>query len=413
MPGRIITAEEKQYVLSLKPEDFINKFNQVNFELLVDLFGTKTNKGPNGVMKLEKPKFDPTDEFILNPGECNENKEKMRTTVGQLVFNKLLFGEKLYKYVGYVNKTLNSDKVRDMESLLSAALVDGEITSDDYIEYLDRFQELALGFHHVISSSFTMRGLKPIPKVIKHRDQLLKEHAEEIANGDVLAVANIERILVKEAEEILKDEPSLSLYRSGARGSMGNNYKNLSIMRGPVQNPTTGKYDTVATSFLEGISKEDIPAMGNGVIGGSYPKAVGTAVGGYKFKEISAALQAVMCDEPGTDCGSKGYMTLVITSKTKGEYLNRFIIENGKLVQLTPQVIDKYLNKPVKMRDAMYCIGDKVCAACAGEQFNKIGIKQIGLASSKVGTTMVNLGMKKFHDTSVKLYDIDLNDITI
>ena len=413
MPGRIISAEEKQYLLSLKPEDFFNKIGQVNFELLVDLFGTKTIKGPNGVMTLQKPKFDPTDEFTLNPGECNENKEKLRTTAGQLVYNKIMFGEGLYKVTGYVNKTLNSDRVSDVEKVLSAALLDEKINANDFIKYLDTFQELALGFHHVISSSFTMRGIKPIPKVIKHRDQLLKEHAEEIASGDVLAVANIEKILVKEAEEILKDEPSMALYRSGARGKMGNNYKNLSIMRGPVQNPITGKYDTVPTSLFEGITKESIPAMGNGVVGGAYPKAVGTAVGGYKFKEISAALQAVVCDDPGTDCGSKGYVTLTLTSGNKSEYMNRFIIEGGKLIQLTPQVIDKYLNKPVKMRDAMYCTGDKVCAVCAGEQFNKIGIKQIGLASSKVGTTMVNLGMKKFHDTSVKLYDIDLNDITI
>ena len=413
MPGRIISAEEKQYLLSLKPEDFFNKIGQVNFELLVDLFGTKTIKGPNGVMTLQKPKFDPTDEFTLNPGECNENKEKLRTTAGQLIYNKIMFGKGLYKVTGYVNRTLNSGRVGDIEKDMSAALLDGKITVEDFIQYLDTFQELAMGFHHVISSSFTMRGIKPIPKVIKHRDQLLKEHADEIANGDVITVANIEKVLIKEAEEILKDEPSMALYRSGARGSMGNNYKNLSIMRGPVQNPITGKYDTIPTSFYEGITKESIPAMGNGVIGGSYPKAVGTAVGGYKFKEISAALQAVVCDDPGTDCGSKGYITLTITSGTKSEYLNRFIIEGGKLVQLTPQVIDKYLNKPVKMRDAMYCTGDKVCSVCAGEQFEKIGIKQIGLASSKVGTTMVNLGMKKFHDSSVKLYDIDLNDITI
>lgn len=412
MAGRIISAEDKQYLLSLQTSDFYVN-GQLNLELMVDLFGTKTNKGANGIITLQKPRFDPTDEFMLNPGECNKNKEKVRTTVGQLVYNKLMFGDGLYKVVGYVNRTLNSKGVGQIESLLSTALLNGELTSDDFIKYLDRFQELALGFHHVISSSFTMRGLKPIPKVIKHRDQLLKENEEAIKKGDVLAIANMEKILVKEAEEILHDEPSLALYRSGARGSMGNNYKNLSIMRGPIQNPITGNYDTVQTSFLEGISKEAIPAMGNAVVGGSYPKAVGTAVGGYKFKEMSAALQAIVADEPGSDCGSKGYINIVINSGNKHEYVNRFIIEGSKLVQLTPEVIDKYLNKPLKMRDAMYCVGDKICAVCAGEQFNIINIKQIGLASSKVATTMVNLGMKKFHDTSVKLFDIDINDITL
>lgn len=342
MAGRIISQEDKQYLLSLQHKDFF-KNGTVNYDLLIDLFGSKTVKNQHGQMTISKPRFDPTDEFTLNPGECNENKDKVRTTVGQLVYNKLLFGNGLYKIVGYVNRTMNSKAVGQVEAELASALVDDEITTEDFIQYLDNFQTLSLGFHHVIASSFTMRGLKPIPKVIKHRDQLLKEHEKEIASGDALVVANIEKILVKEAEEILHDEPSLALYRSGARGSMGNNYKCISIMKGPVQNPITGKFDTVSTSFMEGIDKQSIAPMGNGVVGGAYPKAVGTAKGGYKFKEMSAALQAIVVDEPGSDCGSKGYIMVTITDKNKSEYLNRFIIEGGKLVQLDNKTLSKYI----------------------------------------------------------------------
>lgn len=412
MAGRMITAEEKKYLLSLSFDDFYKK-DRINFDLLIDLMGTKTIKGPNGLMTLQKPKFDPTDEFYLLPGEYHENKEKLRTTVGQYTYNMILFGDKLYNIVGYVNKTLNNKRVAEVEGILAVALQENKITSQDFIIYLDRFQELSLGFHHVIASSFTMRGLKPVPKVIKHRDQLLKENEEKVKQGDTITIANIESTLIKEAEEILHDEPSLALYRSGARGSMGNNYKSISIMQGPKQNPIDGSYELVSSSFMEGTPKESIAAVGNAVVGGAYPKAVGTAVGGYKFKEMSAALQAIVCDEPHTDCGSKGYINVIINNSNKKEYMNRYIIEGGKLVQLTPDIIDKYLNKPLKMRDAMYCTGDKICSACAGEQFNIINIKQIGLASSKVATTMVKLGMKKFHDSSVKIYDIDINDITI
>ena len=45
--------------------------------------------------------------------------------------------------------------------------------------------------------------------------------------------------------------------------------------------------------------------------------------------------------------------------------------------------------------------------------FYKIGIKNIGLTCSKPGTTLVKMGMKKFHDKSIKVYDIDIDDITI
>lgn len=412
MKGKIISEDDKKYILSLKYEDYFID-DGINFSLLCDLFGTKVTKDSKGKIKINKPRFDPTDEFTLLPNECDGNTEKCRTTIGQLVYNRILFGGGLYKIVGYIHRTINNKQVGKIEEQLSAALMSGKISVDEFINYLDRFQELSMGFHHVIASSFTMRGLKPVPQVIKHRDQLLKQHAKEVEEGDVITIANIEKTLVKEAEEILHDEPSLALYRSGARGSMGNNYKNLSIMRGPIQDPMTGKYDIVKTSFIEGINKQDIAPAGNSVVAGAYPKAVGTAEGGYKFKEMSAALQAIVVDKPGSDCGSKGYVETVIRPSNKSEYLFRYIIENNKLVMLDYDNIDKYVNKVVKMRDAMYCIGDKICAVCAGEQFNKLNIKTIGLASSKVGTTMVNLGMKKFHDSSVKLFDIDINDITL
>lgn len=415
MKGRKISQAEKDYLMSLTVDDFIGKQyqNVLNYSLIADLFGTKTTVDDKGKVKIEKPKFDPTDEFILEPKEYPDVKEKLRTTVGQYVYNMVLFRKKLYTIVGYVNKTLNSKGIGKVEETISSALMSDKITVDEFIEYVDNFQRLSIGAHHIIASSFTMRGLKPVPEIMKRKDQLFKQHAKEVEEGNVIAVANIEKKLVDEAEKILHDEPSLALYRSGARGSMENNYKSMSIMKGAVQDPATGKYDIITNSYIQGIGKKDISAAGNNVVSGTYPKSVGTAVGGYKFKEMSSALQAIVCDEPGTDCGSKGYIEVTMTPSNKHEYLYRYIIEGKKLVLLDDTNIDKYINKPVKMRDAMYCIGDKLCATCAGEQFNKLNIKSVGLASSKIGSIMVKVGMKTFHDNSVKLYDIDINDITL
>ena len=415
MKGRKISQAEKDYLMSLTVDDFIGKQyqNTLNYSLIADLFGTKTTVDDKGKVKIEKPKFDPTDEFILEPKEYPDVKEKLRTTVGQYVYNMILFRKKLYTIVGYVNRTLNSKGIAKVEEKISSALMSDKITIDEFVDYVDNFQRLSIGAHHIIASSFTMRGLKPVPEITKRKEQLFKQHAKEVEEGNVIVVANIEKTLVDEAEKILHDEPALALYRSGARGSMENNYKCMSIMKGAVQDPATGKYDIITNSFIQGIGKKDISAAGNNVVVGTYPKSVGTAVGGYKFKEMSSALQAIVCDEPGTDCGSKGYIEVTMTPSNKHEYLYRYIIEGKKLVLLDDTNIDKYINKPVKMRDPMYCIGDKLCATCAGEQFNKLNIKSIGLASSKIGSIMVKFGMKTFHDNSVKLYDIDINDITL
>ena len=69
--------------------------------------------------------------------------------------------------------------------------------------------------------------------------------------------------------------------------------------------------------------------------------------------------------------------------------------------------------KDIKLETTNLVVANFSIPFCIKNKFNKLNIKTIGLASSKVGTTMVNLGMKKFHDSSVKLFDIDINDITL
>jgi hypothetical protein len=59
----------------------------------------------------------------------------------------------------------------------------------------------------------------------------------------------------------------------------------------------------------------------------------------------------------------------------------------------------------------MYCISDKICNKCAGELFYKLGIENIGLTTTKVSSTLMNKSLKKFHDVSLKLHEVDLNDI--
>ena len=93
---------------------------------------------------------------------------------------------------------------------------------------------------------------------------------------------------------------------------------------------------------------------------------------------------------------------------------DRYIVEGDKLVQLTKEVIDKYVNKKVKLRTIMYCKGgNHPCSKCVGEGWYKIGIRNIGLSSMKVASTMLNLNMKKFHNATADLYNLNINDLTV
>jgi len=134
-------------------------------------------------------------------------------------------------------------------------------------------------------------------------------------------------------------------------------------------------------------------------------------VSGYLAKELSSAMQTEVLGPNGSDCGTKKGLEVTIPKKIE-DYLYRYIIEEDKLVCLTPDIINKYIGKTVKMRSPMYCVAkDCICSKCAGEDFYKLGKTSIGLTATKVATTCSRMNMKKFHENLVKTRDIELNDI--
>ena len=203
------------------------------------------------------------------------------------------------------------------------------------------------------------------------------------------------------------------LYKSGSRGTFENNYKNMCLIKGPVYNPITSKFETVTSSLIEGITKEDFTAHANTIIAGAFPKAVGTQTSGHFAKQIMAALQSVKLDPKKKDCGTKGYLDVIITKNNINDALHRYVIMGTKIVLIDDDNISSFIGKTVKMRSPMYCISKELCVHCCGEIFNKFGITNIGLTSSRVASTLLQMSMKKFHDTTSKIKEIDINNITI
>ena len=399
-----ISAEDKQFLLSLKPED-------ITYELGMRLFADHVQKVDGKIIEV-KSRFEPHDTFLLRKGEYINDKDVV-TTVGSFIFNKFIIEPRFAEHLGYNNEVINADGLKSLEEKLSKLLLDDKITTDDFGDYLNRIQWLGMQFHEPLAASFTMRGLKPVPSIVKRREQLIKENKEAIEKGDVMVMSAIEKELVELAKKEVGDDPSMDLYYSGARGSIPNNYKQLSIIKGPVYNKTIGKYQFIQSSFFEGLKKDEIAAAATNVINGQYPKSCGTAVSGYKAKQVSSLGQAVILRKDVPDCGTKGYIELVIPPSMKSKFLFRYIIDNGKLVMLDDENIGKYVGKKVKLRSIMYCGCDSgVCMTCAGRLFEKLQIDSIGLTTSTLTGALLNLKMKAFHDTSVKVNEIDLDDLT-
>ena len=130
-------------------------------------------------------------------------------------------------------------------------------------------------------------------------------------------------------------------------------------------------------------------------------------------KQLLASMQTEVIGEHGTDCHTKKTIDVKITKKYISEFSYRYIIENGKYVCLTPDIMGRYMNTIVHLRTPMYCTNDEICNICAGEMNYRLGTLKIGLQTSKVANTLLKLGMKKFHISSLKSVIIDPDDMLV
>lgn len=142
-------------------------------------------------------------------------------------------------------------------------------------------------------------------------------------------------------------------------------------------------------------------------------KACGTQDSGYIAKKLLATCQTELLDEKGTDCGTKRGIDIDITEENKKDYLYRYIVKNGKPVELTDDNIDSYVGKTVEMRSPMTCLKTKkgrMCNICAGNFYYMIGLDTIGLSASRIGNDLTRFNMKKFHDNVVHFSYVDPSD---
>ena len=312
---------------------------------------------------------------------------------------------------------MTDNEFKKIEKIISKALLFDECDTTEVKKYIDNRDWLGLQFHAIITTSFT-EGVIKIPKEVKQlRDELFKKYADELKAGNAKVMSDIENQLVAKTKEVLKDDPGMDLYNSGARGSVGNNMKNMLIVRGAVADPSTGEFVNVLSALNDGMRKEDIPSASNIIVSGAYPKAVGTAVSGYVSKQLLSACQTEIADEdPNSDCGTKRGVRTYISERNYEKYIYRYIMVNGKPVKLDDSNIKSYIGKVVELRSPMSCLKTKhgcLCHYCVGDFPYMIGNLNIGLSGSKVGTTLTNLGMKKFHNNVIKYHKLNPEEMLI
>jgi hypothetical protein len=392
---RKLNQTDTKEVLSLKRTD-------INMSLLKDYFAA--------TLKRKEPRFNTFDTFTL-PKNTLLNEDETETTVGRYIFNLYVLPLKYLKKFGYQNVVYDTGNIGEMEERLSYMVLQDELETKEFADYLDRAEWITMGTAYFLSPTMDYDINVPLPEVIKRRDELFRQYADEIKKGDPNVADLIEKELLDMARKILKEKGSEAYdFFSSGEFNFENNYKKTSVFGGALENPYTKKLEILRSNYIDGISKDEFHHFANLTIVGGYSRNVETQKGGYETKKINNAVQGVSLDEPGSDCGTTQFLKVTITDKQKKMFLHRYVLDGGKLVLTDEKNIKGYVGKEVQMRSPLFCKGDQICSKCAGEIFYKLGIRNAGLLSTTMSGNLMNMSMKKFHNTSIKFDKINVDN---
>ena len=407
-PQKTITGENLEFFLNLTEDDFTKTF--------VKKYFSRKAKMENGKFTSMPPKYNVYDKITIPVGRFCNNKTIIHTHLGMFLFFKFMFERELSDIIRLENyldlEAIDNKMVGKFENILANATITGKIKPEQMITFLNKLQ-FFFTLASFLNSSISKATGKPNENVMKKKEELLKKNKKAIEAGDTIVAATIEKELLKQAEKELDGDYGMDIYKSGANASFSNNYKAMFIMKGPVKDNLTGESYVITSNYSDGMKKEDLHSHYDSLVYGAYSKGVNTQSSGYLTKKFLAAYQGIVLDKKGTNCGTKITFNLKVTPFNKSMLMYQYIVENNKLVLLDENNIDSYVGKYIHVRLPGGCTGDKTCNICAGEYFYMTDDYNIGLTTSVASGSLLNKSMKKFHDTSVKLNKISIDELIL
>jgi hypothetical protein len=399
----MVNEQNLRYLFSIKKDE------EDMESVIYNLFNKKKVKNLDGSFSLSEPMFYPYEEIKVKKGQIENLDKDITTTVGIYIFNLLFLVYPFGTIIPYINETINVKGLEKINNKLCDLILMDKITTEQYSHY----QEQIIWFNNFteILIPGVTTNLLVVPDVIKQELQrLVKENEEAIKKGDIITyVNNVENPILAFAEAwYKKNEPDAwRLYGLGGKPSFKNNFKNMFLEVGPIKDIISGKYKISTKNFSDGIPPEEYADYANSAVEGSFNRGVATQWAGAKTKEFSTAFESLII-EKGTDCGSTKTIPIEINNTNIQDMKWRWIIENnGELVLLTPDNIDKYFGKVVNCRTALYCKSDNLCEKCAADLYRRINVDKAGLSLNKMTSIFLNKLLKIMHDSTVNTSSFD------
>lgn len=366
-----------------------------------------------------KSRFHPYDIITIPTGSYGKgdkkNKKPFTTTVGIYIFNKYFIEQDFFDLFenGYINEEITDGMYSSINKKISYALMEDEITTDQFKRMKMKEQKF-MPYVSILSENYSDKMLTCTKVINKKKEELMKKYAKEIEAKDPVAITKMQNELLEFAKDYLKDDPAMDIFLSGARGSINNNFRNMFVMKGLVRdsNPNAkNKFKFASSNLIDGMKPEEYSIFADALVEGPYRRAKKTEIGGEYEKLFLYALQHIKLGKPGSDCGTKRHIKIHFNSRKDVErWIYSYVIEGDKLVEITSKNIDKYVGKTVKMRYSSLCESkDCICNMCMGNLEYRRGAMSPGIESPIIASTMKNISMKYFHNSTQKMHKMDIN----
>lgn len=347
----------------------------------------------------------------LPNGKDKKNTKPFTTTVGRFIFNKYFIESEpeLLELLGYINESISKKFYGKIFDTLGYAIMEDRIAIETYKRFNVKTEKF-MPYVSILSSNHSDNLLTITKQINKRKAELIKANQKAFDEGDVIVVDKVSKELLDYARELMKDDPAMDMFNSGACGSFENNFKNMFIMRGSVQNPDPRKsYNIITSNYIDGVSKEEYSMLANTLAAGPYSRAKKTELGGYWEKLFLSAFQHIILQEPDSDCGTKRHITMTLTDKNIKNVMYSYVINNdGSLTEIISQNRDKFIGKTVKLRFSSMCEAkDGICNKCAGNLFYRLGIRNVGASTPQIPSKLKVLSMKLFHDDQLNFTEMD------
>lgn len=392
-----------EYLVSLTEHD-------ITMSLIMDLFGD-FNKyqrfNPYDIVTIPTGKYGGK----LPNGKDKFNKEPFTTTVGRFIFNKYFIEcePELLDMIGYVNDNVGKKVYGGIFDNLGYAVMEERISIGTYKRFCMKTQKF-MPYVSILAPNHSDNMLTITKKINARKAKLIAENQKAFDEGDVIVVDKVSKELLDYARELMKDDPAMDMFLSGAGGSFENNFKNMFIMRGSVQDPDPTKtYNIITSNYVDGVSKEEYSKLANTLAAGPYSRSKKTELGGHWEKLFLSAFQHVILLDPDSDCGTKRHITMKVDAKNIDQIMYCYVINSdGSLTEITSQNKNKFVGKTVKLRFSSMCEAkDGICNKCAGNLFYRLGIRNVGASTPQIPSKLKVLSMKLFHDDQLNFAEMD------